>query len=247
MPDPDHKEEQKKIYQSFTYPILFVITIWVVKLIEVEMNISFSRFGLYPLHLKGLLGILAAPLIHSDFEHLINNTIPVLVLSTVIFYFYRIVAFRVILFTWILTGIAVWFGAREAYHIGASGLIYGFASFVFFSGVIRRNVNLLAISLLVVFLYGSMIWGIFPIIPDMSWESHLYGGIVGAVLSWVYRKYGPQRIKHEWEEEDDEDYEELEIIENLEKKEKQKDTENDEITLTDKEWFKKFIYGNRKE
>ncbi|MBN1187386.1 MAG: rhomboid family intramembrane serine protease [Bacteroidales bacterium] len=206
-------EERKKFLQSIIYPLIFVITIWMVKIVELEMNWNFARFGLYPLHAKGLWGILFAPLIHSDFQHLINNSIPVLVLSVAIFYFYQEVALKVIFYTWVLTGMAVWFGAREAYHIGASGLIYGFASFLFFSGVIRRNINLLAISLLVVFLYGSMIWGIFPIIPDMSWESHLYGGIVGGILSIIYRRYGPQRKKYDWEDEidydDDEEINEL--------------------------------------
>lgn len=234
MQDPTLQQERHKFFKSLTYPVIFVITIWMVKLVELETGGNFARFGLFPLRWKGLIGIVASPLIHSDFEHLINNTVPLLVLSVAIFYFYRVVAFRVFFYTWILTGIAVWFGAREAYHIGASGLIYGFASFLFFSGVIRRNVNLLAISLLVVFLYGSMIWGIFPIIPEMSWESHLYGGIVGASLAWVYRKYGPQRKKFEWEEED-EDEEDME------------NNENDTITLKDKEWYKKYIYKKKEE
>ena len=242
MRDPETFEERKKFFQSIIYPIIFVITIWMVKFVEVEMGWNLAYLGLYPLHLKGLVGIVFSPLIHSDYHHLLNNTVPVLVLSVAIFYFYTEVALRVVFFTWLFTGIAVWFGAREAYHIGASGLIYGFASFLFFSGVIRRNVSLLAISLLVVFLYGSMIWGIFPIVPDMSWESHLYGGIVGAILSVVYRKYGPQRKKYDWEEEIDE-YDDEEIDELIDEALKSK---KGRITQKDKEWYKDFIYKDRK-
>ncbi len=104
-----------------------------------------------------------------------------------------------------MTGLWVWFGGRIAYHIGASGLIYGLGSFLFFSGIIRRNINLLAISLLVAFLYGGMVWGIFPYKPQISWESHLYGGIAGLILSAYYRKEGPGTTSKKWEEEDDDD------------------------------------------
>lgn len=103
-----------------------------------------------------------------------------------------------------MTGLWVWFGARIAYHIGASGLVYGLGSFLFFSGIIRRNINLLAISLLVAFLYGGMVWGIFPYKPEISWESHLYGGIAGLILSFYYRKEGPAATKKKWEDDDDE-------------------------------------------
>lgn len=106
-----------------------------------------------------------------------------------------------------MVGIWVWVGGRSGYHIGASGLVYGLASFLFFSGVIRNDIRLLAISLLVVFLYGSMIWGIFPIFPQVSWESHMLGGISGLVLAIYYRKYGPQKKVYEWELEEEEEEE----------------------------------------
>jgi membrane associated rhomboid family serine protease len=108
-----------------------------------------------------------------------------------LFYFYRPVAFRVFFLTWIITGILVWLGGRSSYHIGASGLIYGFASFLFFSGIIRNNINLMAISLLVVFLYGGLVWGILPYDYKISWESHLFGALTGLALAITYRNYGP--------------------------------------------------------
>nr|MQY79897.1 rhomboid family intramembrane serine protease [Bacteroidota bacterium] len=160
-------------------------------------------WGIYPLKLKGLKGIILSPLVHANFRHLLDNSLPLLILGVAIFYFYSKVAYRVFFLTYIMVGIWVWFGGREAYHIGASGLIYGFASFLFFSGILLGEVRLLAISLLVVFLYGSMVWGIFPIKKGISWESHMLGAIAGLILSFYYRNQGPQRIEYDWEEEED--------------------------------------------
>ncbi len=165
-------------------------------------------YGIYPRRLDGLIGILTSPLIHGSLNHIIDNSIPLFFLSLAVFYFYNKVAYSVFFLTYFFNGITVWLFARSAYHIGASGLVYGFGSFLFFSGIIRQNINLLAISLLVVFLYGSMVWGIFPYQVDVSWESHFLGGLIGFILSFVYRKEGPQMIKHKWEEEEDDELEE---------------------------------------
>ena len=206
--DPETIEEKRKLIHSLVFPSFFLILIWLIKIIEVVLELDFSGFGINPLKLKGLTGILTGPLIHSDFKHLFDNSVPLFILSTAIFYFYRTVAYRVFFLTYLLTGIWVWFGGRIAYHIGASGLVYGFASFLFFSGIIRNNINLLAISLLVVFLYGGLVWGIFPYDYRISWESNMGGVASGLALAFYYRKYGPQVIKFDWEEEEEEEEEE---------------------------------------
>jgi membrane associated rhomboid family serine protease len=190
---------------SILVPLIFVVLFWCVKLLELSLNSSFYYLGIYPLQIKGLPGILLAPFIHENFKHLINNSIPFLLFGWALFYFYRPIALKVLAWIWLMTGIWVWFGARSAYHIGASGIVYGMASFLFFSGAIRKIPELAAVALIVVFLYGSMIWGIFPFIPDVSWESHLSGGIAGLILSFVYRKDGPQPPRYDWEDEMDED------------------------------------------
>lgn len=205
--------EKSKILHSLTIPVLFVILIWSVKIIEIAIGTHFVFLGVYPLKIKGLLGIITAPLVHEDFKHLTNNTIPFLILSSATFYFYRPLGLKVLLLTWVMTGVWVWCGAREAYHIGASGVVYGLASFLFFSGAIRRSTGLAAVSLIVVFLYGSMIWGIFPFIPDVSWESHLSGGVAGLILAVVFRKDGPQPKIYEWELEQEQ--EEMDIDEKI--------------------------------
>jgi membrane associated rhomboid family serine protease len=183
--------EKKKLFQSLLFPAFFVIIIWLIKITEIVFDIDLVYLGLYPLKWRGLIGILTAPLIHADLRHLFDNSIPVFLLSLAIFYFYSPVAYKVFFLTWIITGILVWIGGRSSYHIGASGLIYGFASFLFFSGIIRNSINLLAISLLVVFIYGGLVWGIFPFDYKISWESHLFGALTGFFLALVYRDYGP--------------------------------------------------------
>lgn len=205
--------EKAKFIESVFYPLIFLIIIWGVKVTETLFNVNMGTLGIYPLHVKGLPGIIFAPFIHGDYSHLFTNTGPILVLGTTIFYFYRSIAFRVVFLAWIITGIWVWFGGREAFHIGASGLIYALASFLFFSGFIRKSVDLIAISFVVVFLYGGMIWGIFPLRENISWESHLMGGISGFILAVYYQDHGPQRKKYSWEFEDDEEEEENELSE----------------------------------
>jgi membrane associated rhomboid family serine protease len=207
--DLDEKNiEKKRFLYSLVFPLFFLVLLWVVKLIEIIDNQDFMYYGIYPRRINGLIGILTSPLIHGSLNHIIDNSLPLFFLSLAVFYFYNKVAYSVFFLTYFLNGITVWLFARSAYHIGASGLVYGFGSFLFFSGIIRQNINLLAISLLVVFLYGSMVWGIFPYKVEVSWESHFLGGLIGFVLSIVYRKEGPQLIKHEWEEEEDNELEE---------------------------------------
>lgn len=199
------KEERRRFFYSILFPLLFVAIIWIVKLIELIFKIDLVFLGIYPLRAKGLVGILTAPLVHSDFEHLIANSIPILILGSGLFYFYNRIAFKVFFLSYFIANIWIWFGARYAYHIGASGVVYSIASFLFFSGVIRKNIRLMAISLLVVFLYGSMIWGVLPIQPHISWESHLMGAIAGMILAFYYQNYGPKRKMYSWELEDDDE------------------------------------------
>ncbi|MCX6261473.1 MAG: rhomboid family intramembrane serine protease [Bacteroidia bacterium] len=196
---------RKKLLLSMLLPGVFVFIMWLVKIIEVLFDLDLSNFGIYPLSLEGLPGILFSPFIHANFGHLFNNSLPLFFLGTALFYFYSEIAIKVSLWTYFLTGILVWLAGRNAWHIGASGLIYGFASFLFFSGIIRKYFRLVALSLLIVFLYGSMVWGIFPnIYREVSWESHMLGFISGIVLAVWYRKEGPQAPVYDWMEEEEE-------------------------------------------
>jgi len=207
--------ETQKIFRSLLFPSLFVILLWVIKLGEIATQLDLGFLGVLPRKLPGLIGILTSPLIHSDLKHLFANSIPLFVLGGCLFYFYKEIAVRTFLLIYIITGICVWVGAREAYHIGASGVVYGLAAFLFFSGIFRRDAKLLAITMLVTFLYGSMVWGIFPdFFPDrnISFESHFWGLVVGAILAFYFRKLGPQRKKYEWEDEEAEEPAQIEDL-----------------------------------
>lgn len=196
---------RKKFLLSMIIPGIFVFFMWLVKIIEVLFEIDLSGFGIYPLSAKGLPGIIFSPFIHANFGHLFNNSLPLFFLSIALFYFYSEVALKVFIWTFFFTGLLVWIAGREAWHIGASGLVYGLASFLFFSGIIRRYFRLIALSLLIVFLYGSMVWGLFPgVYKNVSWESHMLGFFSGVVLAVLFRNEGPQEPVYEWMEEEEE-------------------------------------------
>jgi membrane associated rhomboid family serine protease len=203
------RAEEKSILKSFIPALIFVAILWIVKGIEIYYSKSFVNYGLYPRSIEDLRGIILMPFLHDDLKHLFSNSVPLLILGAAMTYFYKEVALKSFFQIWILCGVWLWIGGRPSYHIGASGLVYGLASFIFFSGVLRREKGMMALSLLVVFLYGSMIWGLLPIIQGVSWEGHLYGVLSGALMSWHYRKVGPQRKVYDWEEE--EELEETEI------------------------------------
>ncbi len=193
------KTDKYMLLSSMKFPFFFIILLWLVKFYEIIFDLDLHTFGIYPFKLSSLHGIITSPLVHSGFKHLISNSGPLFILASGVFYFYRKIAFKIFTLTYLLTGLLVWIGAREAYHIGASGLIYGFAAFLFTSGIIRKDIRLSVVSLLVVFLYGGMIWGILPLKPQVSWESHLLGLVVGVALAFVYRKQAAITTIYDWE------------------------------------------------
>jgi len=182
---------KSRLLLSILYPVFFVTLLWIIKLYELITQTSLSHYGLFPRTVQGLLGIFTAPLLHGDIGHLLANTLPLLVLGIIIFFFYRSIAFQLFFWIYLSTGIWVWAAARDSYHIGASGIIYGFESFLFFSGVFRKNPQLLALSLFVVFLYGSAVWGILPVQKGISWESHALGALAGLITAYNFKKEGP--------------------------------------------------------
>lgn len=204
--DEGHKTLEKKIFKhSIFLPAIIVCVIWLVKLFEISYSVQFTELGIFPLKLKGLIGILTAPLVHGSFSHLISNTFPLFILTFSLLFFYRKLAYRIFFLIYFLSGICVWIAAREAWHIGASGVIYGLGSFLFLSGVIRNDIRLLTVSIIVAFLYGGMFWGVFPIKPDVSWEAHLWGGISGIILAIAYKNQGPPKPKITIEDEDEDE------------------------------------------
>jgi membrane associated rhomboid family serine protease len=216
--------EKQRFIHSLWFASFFIFILFSVKSIEVIFDLDFSTFGLYPLKIRGLRGIILGPLIHGSWEHLINNSIPLFVLIITLFYFYREVSFKVFILLYVVHGFWLWFFGRHSYHIGASGMIYGLGSFLFVSGIIRKNSHLLAISLLVVFLYGGMVWGIFPLIETVSWEGHLTGMVAGIVFAFFYRNYGPSSNFGERTDTLTEDDDKVDYLDDLNRKERGPET-----------------------
>lgn len=198
-------EESRDVRYSFLPGALFVGLMWYVFVLSRFFEVDLTRLGLYPRQLSGLPGIITTPLIHGDLMHLLSNSFPLLILPAIILISYPRLSVRVFVWTYLVSGLAVWFFSRPAYHIGASGIVYGLASFVFFSGVFRRDRGAVAFSLIIIFLYGSMIYGLFPTEERISWEAHVSGGVIGMVLAFWYRHLDRPEPEPEPVEEEDEE------------------------------------------
>jgi membrane associated rhomboid family serine protease len=191
--DIERETEKKRLVISAIIAGIFVMLLGVTFIYDVFFDLKLYRFGLRPRNPEGLIGIVAAPFIHGDFNHLGSNIIPLFILGACMTFFYRGIAFRVILWIWLFTGIAVWLFARPSTHIGASGIVYGMASFLALSGMLRNDTRLISVSFLTIFLYGGMVWGVLPLFKHISWESHLAGALIGLICAVVYRHEGPPK------------------------------------------------------
>ena len=183
-------------------PLLAMIIIWAVYWLELALGVNFNEMGVMPRTLSGLKGVILSPFIHGSLEHLYNNTIPLGILLTALWYFYKDAAWKIVLYGILISGLLTWLIGRTSYHIGASGLIYVLASFIFFKGIFSSYYRLIALSLIVVFIYGSLLWYIFPVKEGISWEGHLAGFLTGLLLASVVKATIPKPKKYEWEKED---------------------------------------------
>jgi len=184
----------------------FVALLWLIQLLNGGLGLELQRFGVRPRTFAGLPGILLAPLLHGGFAHLMTNSLPMLVLGTGMLYLYPNSALKVLPAVYLGPGAAVWlFGKASSVHAGASGLVYGLVSYIFVAGVIRRDRRAIAASLLVAFLYGSLVWGVLPIKPGVSWETHLAAALIGLALAIALRHLDiPPLKRYAWEDEADE-------------------------------------------
>jgi len=199
--------EQDNSFKSVLHKVIIAITLlWLIKTTELVMGWDFSGYSVFPRDFSGLTGLMFGPMLHSSFEHLFYNTSALLVLATALFYEYPRSAKQVFLIIYFGSGLGVWLFARESHHLGASGLTHGMMFFLFIVGVIRRDKPAMAISMIVFFLYGSMIWTVLPTEEHISFESHLFGALAGAICAVVYRHKDPKppEKKYSWELEDEE-------------------------------------------
>lgn len=178
----------------------FVALLWLIPLLG--WGLDLQQFGVRPHQPVGLLGIVFAPLLHANLAHLIANTVPVAVLGIVMLHLYPTGSFRVLPAIYFGPGIAVWLFARDGNHVGASGLVYGLVAYIFVAGLIRRDRRAIGASLLVAFLYGTLVWGLFPLEPGVSWETHLAAAVIGIVMAVLLRDTDlPPRVEYSWERE----------------------------------------------
>ena len=181
-------ESNKDLIRAIQTPIYLVAILWIVHLFKVLSGSRFSSFALHPRDMDGLVGVFTSPFVHGDFSHLTSNSVPLFVLTLMITIFYRKFAFQSIFLIYVLTGLTVWAFARDnVAHIGASGVVYGLVSFVFWSGIFRRNVKSIVLALVVTTLYSGLFLGILPNQQGISWESHLFGGLVGILVAYWFK------------------------------------------------------------
>ena len=204
---------QNKFYEALKYPLVFLAMMWMVHICKEFTDWDFVYGGIFPRRTYGLVGILTAPLIHGDWKHLFSNSIPFLGLSVVCMYFYRNIALKGFTMIYILTGFAVWLLGNffdenihsNVSHIGASGVVYGLVAFVFWNGIFVRSPRAIVLALVVLVLYSGMFEGILPNQPGISWESHLFGGLVGIFTAYFYKGELLEELaaenKHTWGEE----------------------------------------------
>ena len=197
------KLQKQLIFRALFFPVLFLCLIWIAKFIEIQFGLEYRDFGVFPRTVSGLKGILFAPFIHSKgLTHICNNSIPILVLGGLLFFSYKKIAVEIFVWLFFISGFWLWIIGRPSLHIGASGIIYALASFLLISGFIRKDPKLTAVSFVIIFIYGSMIWHTFPsfiIKENISWEGHLSGFLAGVLVSVFYKNEGPKRKKYQWE------------------------------------------------
>ena len=202
------KEERNKLIRATYIPLIMLFIMFVVMWIQWYFGFRLYYLGVHPLQADGFIGIITSVFVHGDWGHLMGNSLPFFLFTTALFYYYPQVSKRVFFGMWITSGLYLWLFARgESWHIGASGLVYALALFHLVSAALQREIRLVSFSMLIIFLYGSMIWGFFPeFFPEerISWQAHLTGAIVGAVFAFFFNHYAPKGKQYFEDEDDDE-------------------------------------------
>ncbi len=199
--DPDYARTRMRQWpQAFRISVLFLLVIWALFLLAQVLPLT--QFGTKPRTLEGLLGIVTMPFIHSGWPHLIDNSLPMFLAMVALFGNYPKVATKTVVFSVLLTGTLVWLFGREVNHIGSSGLFYALLTYLFVSGFLKKDIQSIGISVAIAFMYGYMIWGIFPGRAGISWESHMFGLLTGVFLAYNTKDIDRPVLK-DWRLDDD--------------------------------------------
>ena len=203
----DREIEKRKLFHALAKSLIVCALLWIVFLINTTFALNWNDFGMSPRTVKGLYGIVTMHFLHANFEHLISNSLPLFFLCFGIFYYFLQKGIIIVIVNLLFTGIFTWILGRFGIHIGASGLVYALAFFLVAISLIKMETSMLAYTLVIIFLHGSLVWGFFPqLFPDkhISWEGHLAGAITGVLLAFFYRNEGPQKKKYFEDEEQEE-------------------------------------------
>ncbi len=190
--------------RSIIISLSFVTLIWVIHLFDYILGLDLWVNGIHPRDFNGLWGIIFAPFLHGDWSHLAANTPPLVILLGILFYAYPKSATFSLLGIWFISGLLTWFFARGNIHIGFSGINHGLMFLLFTIGVLRKDKRSIALAMIVFFLYGGMIWSIFPNDPKISFELHFFGAISGIIMAFVFRNKDsklPEK-RYSWEKND---------------------------------------------
>jgi membrane associated rhomboid family serine protease len=200
-------EDAARLRRALAGVALFIGLLWLIELLDTGFVLHLSRLGIFPRTWHGLWGVVCAPLIHGSWQHLISNSLVLLVLGVVLLYGYPRASGYVLALVWLGSGLGVWLFARSSYHFGASGLAHGLMFYIFVSGILRRDRLSIALSLIVFLLYGGMVTTIFPQQPGISYESHLFGAVMGVIAAFVFRSRDPLTPEktYDWEQMPDDD------------------------------------------
>ena len=197
----------KKFLDIIGFPLYLIIFLWLIHLLKLTFNLDLSQYGLMPRDTSRAIGILTSPFIHGNLQHIISNSVALFVLTAMIIIFYKRVAYQSIILIYFLTGLAVWLFARgNVIHIGASGVVYGLVSFVFWTGLFRRNIKSIILALIVTILYSGYFMGLLPLQKGISWESHLFGALVGIIVAFWFKndQEHDENVKSSWEDDAEE-------------------------------------------
>jgi membrane associated rhomboid family serine protease len=207
IPDPAYTgsdQARERFRTAARIAVGFVAVIWLIDSLQWALDQDPDSFGVRPRQWAGLPGVLFAPLVHGGFEHLVANTPPLIVVGATMLYLYPSAALRVLPAVYLGPGIAVWLLGRDSVHFGASGVVYGLVAYVALAGILRRDRRAIAASLTVCFMYGSLVLGLGPTQPGVSWETHLTAALIGAASAIALRRLDvPPRKRYVWEGEAD--------------------------------------------
>lgn len=204
---PECEVQAISLKHAITVSVCAVALLWVIQSAGVLFNLPLNALGILPWGWDRGYGVLTAPLVHGSYEHLFHNTLPLLVLGSILLYGYPNSRMRVLALTWLFSGVGVFMFGRDAVHLGASGVSHGLFFFLFLVSILRRDKRSVALMMIAFFMYGGMVMTIFPRDPDISFEAHFFGALGGVVAALLWWKHDPKpEIKrYSWEGEDNDD------------------------------------------